>query len=1258
MFKTSVVQKILLMISVTVTFAAAQLTDTDWYTDPGTTTTFYIATSYDLAGLAELVNNGVSDFSGKIIRLTNNIDLTLHLNWTPIGNYTSAITNRPFSGTFHGGGYVISNLNINRAAESYQGLFGYVQGGRLDSLWIENVNISGGSAIGSAAGRIENSVVDNSYATGSVSGAGNDVGGLVGSVYTVSQVIRCYFNGTVSSTGGSFHNVGGLAGSVGEYDVPTDNSTIDNCYSAGTVRSGTVSGNGVHGVGGLVGAVNGNGRVNNCYSISAVSGFSGGHVYMLTMGGVAGTINSSRGVINSAALNPEVKGVDLVGRVTTTYDFVATNNVAFSGMLNSSGTTIWGITGLNTAHGADITAAEINSNNGTIGGLFTSANGWTTASTKLPGLFGEALDMPAHLGGPIGPIVAVTGITGVPTTANAGTPLALTGTVAPTNATFKAITWSVVTAGTTGATISGSTLNTTASGTVRVRAAIVNGIDIGENYTQEFDIAVTHVPVTGITGVPTTAVAGTPLALTGTVLPANATNKTITWNINIPGTTGATITGGNILNTTATGTVSVMAMISGGDIGGTNYVEFFTISVTAAPVFVPVTDITGVPATVTVGTDPFLGAAAVVPVDATNKTISWSIPNNGGTGTMLAGNYLYNITSTGTITVRATVSNGTAVGTPFTKDFQIAAVMPFVAVTSITGVPLTATVGISRSLTGTVNPSNATNKTIVWSVQSAGTTGAVITGGALNATSEGTVTVRATIANGTAAGTPYTQDFNITVGLPATFFSVENIINVPAAAMAGEQRILTGTVVPFTATNQTIVWSVASAGTTGASVTGNILSTTASGTVTVTASVTDGTAVGTPYTKNFTVTVSASGSFAAVESITGVPAMATGGVPLPLTGTVVPSYATNKTIEWSVFGSGGTGAVITNGILNVTGSGTLSVRAVIANGEGAGRNYVDYFYITVNEPVTAITGVPAKATVGIPLSLRGTVVPSNATSKTIVWSVSDAGGTGAVITGSTLTAASLGTVTVRAAIANGLIDGPYTQEFPVTVAPFIAVTDITDIPAAASAGEPFTLSGMVSPADATYGTIVWSVANAGTTGAQISGNILSASDQGTIVVKALIKDGKGVGEDFEILVPFEIEAAKSILSNNRVTPPVKDIESGSAAPAVTVFAVELTAGPNPVMRPSGVVNFFVGAPLAGARITGALTIFDAQGNMVNRVQIKDKKDGKDDSGRRIVGSWDLKDSRGRAAAEGVYLVRGVVTVDGKKERVSVMVGVR
>ncbi|MDR1932345.1 MAG: hypothetical protein LBQ57_05915 [Spirochaetales bacterium] len=95
----------------------------------------------------------------------------------------------------------------------------------------------------------------------------------------------------------------------------------------------------------------------------------------------------------------------------------------------------------------------------------------------------------------------------------------------------------------------------------------------------------------------------------------------------------------------------------------------------------------------------------------------------------------------------------------------------FVAVTNITGVPDAATVGQDLTLSGAVVPSTATNKTIVWTVKTAGTTaaGAAITNGnKLKATGEGIVKVIATIANGKTASTAYTQEFTVTVSADET----------------------------------------------------------------------------------------------------------------------------------------------------------------------------------------------------------------------------------------------------------------------------------------------------------------------------------------------------------------------------------------------------------------------------------------------------------------------------------------------------------
>jgi len=135
----------------------------------------------------------------------------------------------------------------------------------------------------------------------------------------------------------------------------------------------------------------------------------------------------------------------------------------------------------------------------------------------------------------------------------------------------------------------------------------------------------------------------------------------------------------------------------------------------------------------------------------------------------------------------------------------------FVAVTDIIDVPTTATVDSALTLSGMVIPSNATNKTIVWSVQEAGTTGATVTDGSmLNATAAGVVTVRATIINGTSASSNYLQDFDITVSEESTLQKILDGYVVTAIAFDSKGNAWIGTfgqgLIRYNA-NETVVYN-------------------------------------------------------------------------------------------------------------------------------------------------------------------------------------------------------------------------------------------------------------------------------------------------------------------------------------------------------------------------------------------------------------------------------------------------------------------
>ena len=135
-----------------------------------------------------------------------------------------------------------------------------------------------------------------------------------------------------------------------------------------------------------------------------------------------------------------------------------------------------------------------------------------------------------------------------------------------------------------------------------------------------------------------------------------------------------------------------------------------------------------------------------------------------------------------TLTVRAT-----STVSPGISGTATVTVLHFVAVTGITDVPEDASVEEPLFLTGTVNPSYATNQTIIWSIQDQGDTDAeIIDGNTLYATKLGTVTVTATITNGRAVGTDYTDNFVIRIVEDGHFSGITESLLTGIAGLAFE----------------------------------------------------------------------------------------------------------------------------------------------------------------------------------------------------------------------------------------------------------------------------------------------------------------------------------------------------------------------------------------------------------------------------------------------------------------------------------------
>ncbi len=118
--------------------------------------------------------------------------------------------------------------------------------------------------------------------------------------------------------------------------------------------------------------------------------------------------------------------------------------------------------------------------------------------------------------------------------------------------------------------------NVATSDEIALTSANAENINIMLNPTEPEDIY-----VTGITMQNKVTTVGEEFELLAQVSPDNATNKTVVYSVEDAGTTGATISADNILNTKASGIAKIKASVINGAQDGSNFEVTFTIEVLA-----------------------------------------------------------------------------------------------------------------------------------------------------------------------------------------------------------------------------------------------------------------------------------------------------------------------------------------------------------------------------------------------------------------------------------------------------------------------------------------------------------------------------------------------------------------------------------------------------------------------------------------------------------------------------------------------------
>ena len=239
---------------------------------------------------------------------------------------------------------------------------------------------------------------------------------------------------------------------------------------------------------------------------------------------------------------------------------------------------------------------------------------------------------------------------------------------------------------------------------------------------------------------------GDVVTLTATIKPANALCQDVTWDIYSGDDVASIDSETGKLTALKEGTVVVRAHSTDGN----NVIGAKTLTV-----YAPLDD-TDYVTSISINQSSFsLGigqtstlTATVKPTYANNRTVSWSVRSGTGSASINSNTGVLTGLSAGTVYVKANTTDGSGVSS---SELTVTITTSSIKAerVSIDGGNTSLTLNSSRTLTATVTPSNASNKSVTWSVTN-GTGGASINSstGVLTGTKAGTVTVTATAADG------------------------------------------------------------------------------------------------------------------------------------------------------------------------------------------------------------------------------------------------------------------------------------------------------------------------------------------------------------------------------------------------------------------------------------------------------------------------------------------------------------------------------
>lgn len=594
---------------------------------------------------------------------------------------------------------------------------------------------------------------------------------------------------------------------------------------------------------------------------------------------------------------------------------------------------------------------------------------------------------------------------------------ALTATISPETVTNKSVIWSSNNSSVATVSESGEIVAISA-GTATITVASV--VDKSKTATCQVTVLNPTVAINEVTLNRTTLalLIGEKEILVSTVLPDNASDKSVSWASSNPEVATVAENGEVVALSIGTTTVTVKSIA---DVSKTA-----TCVVTVTKSIVEITDVQLNKKTLSllVGAKETL-ISTVLPDNATDKSVTWTSSNP----------EVVTVSSTGEVSA---IKAGTATITVAAIDNKAKLAICIVTITNpkvevaevkLNKPTLSLVVGTKETLVSTVLPDNAPDKSVTWTSNNTNVA-TVSAEGEVVAVSAGTAKITViSVSDQTKSAT-----CEVTVTAEMVAVTEVKLNKQTLALIVGAKEALTSTVLPNNATDKSVTWKSSNQAVATVSTDGEIVAISA-GTATITmTSVSD-------KTKSATCEVTVTNAVIAVTEVklNKSTISLTTGAKETLVSTVLPNNATDKSVTWKSSNEAVATVSSTGEVSAISvGNATITATSVSDNTKTATCT------ITVTKPTVAVTLVginnkPLSLLIGGKATLLVSVLPDNATDKSVTWTSNNTSVATVSQTGE-VTAVGTGFATIT---VTSVSDNTKTDECKVTVnAPVVTTAEI------------------------------------------------------------------------------------------------------------------------------------------------------------------------------------------------------------------------